>query len=54
MFQSRNRESFDFKVVAANPTSTASIAFQSRNRESFDFKVVIAYLRVHSYIVSIS
>ena len=39
MFQSRNRESFDFKYFGYVSGGEYNEEFQSRNRESFDFKV---------------
>ena len=38
MFQSRNREAFDFKYIEQHPELEKAILFQSRNREAFDFK----------------
>ncbi len=43
MFQSRNRGSFDFKLIPPF-VSRASIKFQSRNRGSFDFKFMVVSL----------
>ena len=37
-FQSRNRESFDFRAQIVSDNQVG-LAFQSRNRESFDFRV---------------
>ena len=37
-FQSRNRGSFDFKVIKSLPAVPFKTPFQSRNRGSFDFK----------------
>ncbi len=39
MFQSRNRDTFDFKKTAAKKLGLEfNTAFQSRNRDTFDFK----------------
>ena len=40
LFQSRNRDSFNFKLLITFPISTCLVLFQSRNRDSFNFKPI--------------
>ena len=37
LFQSRNRDAFDFNMPAKHTHKRASAMFQSRNRDAFDF-----------------
>ena len=41
MFQSRNRDAFDFKTSYKLRDNLTFDVFQSRNRDAFDFKSVI-------------
>ena len=47
MFQSRNRDAFDFKYAALTAVCIRLFSFQSRNRDAFDFKEHVQQISEH-------